>query len=174
MSSPPPEPDHDLDALAAGLRADSADMRAFLPALAVRLEEAFPDRCDVKRKRKGMLSSERVVESVGVTFGDVVYRLGYEGKRVSPAGSRWCAGSRSAPTRCRWRRGSPSWWRSSAPSLQTDRGRPDRAERSCWKANAKPNKRRCMSYDRSSLEGVPDDAKGGCSEQGRPLPPTSR
>ena len=36
----------------------------------------------MKRKRKGMLSSERVVESVGVTFGDVVYRLGYEGKRV--------------------------------------------------------------------------------------------
>ena len=31
----------------------------------------------MKRKRKGMLSSERVVESVGVSFGDVVYRLEY-------------------------------------------------------------------------------------------------
>jgi hypothetical protein len=83
MSSLQPEPDRDLDALAATLRADAADMRAFLPAIAVRLEEAFPDRCQVKRKRKGMLSGERVVDSVSVAFGDEVYRLGYEGKQVT-------------------------------------------------------------------------------------------
>ena len=83
MSSSTPAPDQDLDALAATLRADAADMRAFLPALAVRLEEAFPDRCQVKRKRKGMLSGERVVDSVSVAFGEEVYRLGYEGGQVA-------------------------------------------------------------------------------------------
>ena len=83
MSHPPLEPEHDLDSLAANLRADSSDLRAFLPALAVRLEDAFPDRCEVARKRKGMLSSERVVESVAVSFGELVYRLGYAGREVT-------------------------------------------------------------------------------------------
>jgi hypothetical protein len=76
MSDVPAEPEGDLDLLAASLRADATDMRAFLPALAVRLEEAFPQLCTVKRKRTGLFSSERVVDSIAVTLGDDVYRLG--------------------------------------------------------------------------------------------------
>ena len=93
MSHPPLGPEHDLDSLAANLRADSSDLRAFLPALAVRLEDAFPDRCEVARKRKGMLSSERVVESVAVSFGELVYRVGYAGRQVTATRAPSGAGS---------------------------------------------------------------------------------
>ena len=74
MSSPDPE--NDFDALAASMRADASDMRAFVPALAVRLEEAFPGQCVVKRKRKGLFGGGGgEVEAVSVTVGEHIYKL---------------------------------------------------------------------------------------------------
>jgi hypothetical protein len=65
----------DLDLVAASLRADAADTRGFLEALAVRLEAALPAQTQVKRRSKRFLSGEKVVRSLEVEAGDSRYAL---------------------------------------------------------------------------------------------------
>ena len=65
--------DFDLDA--AGLRADSADLKAYIEVLARKLELSLPAQCVVERRSKRMLSREKVVESISVTLGDFAYEL---------------------------------------------------------------------------------------------------
>jgi hypothetical protein len=60
----------DIDLVAAALRADLADSRSFLEALAVRLEGALPGIARVQRKRAGLLSRDKVVQRIEVTLGD--------------------------------------------------------------------------------------------------------
>ena len=52
--------DLDIDLVAASLRADAGDMRAFVEALAVKLEEALPGGVSVDRRRDGMFGPKRV------------------------------------------------------------------------------------------------------------------
>jgi hypothetical protein len=54
--------DHNLELLAASLRADAGDLDAFVEGLATKLEEAVPDRVTVKRKRQGMMGPKLVAE----------------------------------------------------------------------------------------------------------------
>lgn len=63
----------DLDA--ATLRADGADVGVFVEVLAAKLEAALPAETDVRRRSKGFLSREKVVEAIEVTLGDQRYRL---------------------------------------------------------------------------------------------------
>jgi hypothetical protein len=72
-----------FDLLAASLRADAGDLRAFAEALAVKLEQALPDHTRVER-RGGFLSREHPVRSIAITFGDVCYRLEVDGGRLDP------------------------------------------------------------------------------------------
>jgi hypothetical protein len=55
-----PAPALDIDMLAASLRADSSDLRAFVEALAVKLEEAVPGSVSVERRRDGMFGPKLV------------------------------------------------------------------------------------------------------------------
>jgi hypothetical protein len=50
----------DIDLLAASLRADSSDADAFVESLAVKLEEAVPDRTRVERRRAGLMGPRKV------------------------------------------------------------------------------------------------------------------
>lgn len=50
----------DIDLLAASLRADTSDTRAFVEALAVKLEEAVPGAVAVERRRDGMFGPKHV------------------------------------------------------------------------------------------------------------------
>jgi hypothetical protein len=50
----------DLDLLAASLRADTSDLGAFVESLAVKLEDAIPNRVRVDRRREGMFGPKRV------------------------------------------------------------------------------------------------------------------
>src|SRR5260221_9013041 len=62
---------------AAWLRADNTDTRAFLEALAVKLEGSLPDNATVTRQ-SGLFSREHPVKEVAVSLGDYHYRIGRE------------------------------------------------------------------------------------------------
>jgi hypothetical protein len=66
---PPDSAGVDLDLLAASLRADSTDVRAFVESLAAKLEEAVPGRVRVERRRTGMFGP-KTVRSLSVDLGD--------------------------------------------------------------------------------------------------------
>jgi hypothetical protein len=65
----------DFDRVAASLRADSGDVRAYCEALAVRLEGALPAKTRVQRKSRKFLSREKVVRQVEVHAGENRYVL---------------------------------------------------------------------------------------------------
>jgi hypothetical protein len=50
----------DIDLLAASLRSDSSDVRAFVESLATKLEEAVPERVRVERRRSGLFGPKQV------------------------------------------------------------------------------------------------------------------
>jgi hypothetical protein len=52
--------DLDIDLVTASLRADTSDLRAFVEALAVKLEEAVPGAVTVERRRDGMFGPKLV------------------------------------------------------------------------------------------------------------------
>jgi hypothetical protein len=61
---------------AASLRADEADLKTFLEALAVKLEGSLPDYTKVTRQ--GIFSREHPVKEVTVLLGEYQYRIGRE------------------------------------------------------------------------------------------------
>jgi hypothetical protein len=70
----------DFDLLAASLRADATDLRAFVAGLAAKLEGAFPER--VRVDRGGLFGGKRV-RTVSVDLGDNRYELEHDDGRVS-------------------------------------------------------------------------------------------
>ena len=73
------EPDpFDLDA--AGLRADGADLAAYVEVLARKLEDALPRQTEVRRRSKGLLSREKVVDTIEVKLGEFRYTLARDGR----------------------------------------------------------------------------------------------
>ena len=71
----------DLDASA--LRADGADLSVFVEVLARKLEAALPAETEVRRRSKGLLSREKVVETIEVSLGDHRYVLQRDGRGVT-------------------------------------------------------------------------------------------
>lgn len=66
---------------AASLRADKADLKTFLEALAVKMEGSLPDYTRVTRQGS-IFSRERTVKEVMVSLGDYQYRI--DRKRQGP------------------------------------------------------------------------------------------
>jgi|EndMetStandDraft_6_1072998.scaffolds.fasta_scaffold49501_2 hypothetical protein len=66
-----------FDLNAAVLRHSERDMRAFMAALAVRLETALPGRVSVERKRDGFFSSTSHVAEIRVEHPDAVFTLSF-------------------------------------------------------------------------------------------------
>lgn len=66
--------DLDIDLLAASLRADVADLGAFVEALAVKLEEAVPGAVRVERRRQG-LRGPKLVRRITLDAGGVRLEL---------------------------------------------------------------------------------------------------
>jgi hypothetical protein len=52
--------DIDIDLVAASLRADTSDLRAFVEALATKLEDAVPGAVSVERRRDGLFGPKQV------------------------------------------------------------------------------------------------------------------
>lgn len=65
----------DFDLAASSLRADSADIPAFVEALAVKLEDVLPQRTTVQRRTKKLFSKDRRVQSITVSMGENAYTL---------------------------------------------------------------------------------------------------
>lgn len=63
-----------VDLFAASLRADMTDLKAFMEALATKLEGALPMQTTVTRQ-SSLFSREHPVKEIAVTFGDFQYRL---------------------------------------------------------------------------------------------------
>jgi hypothetical protein len=72
------EDSFDLDA--AGLRADGADLAAYVEVLARKLEDALPGQTEVRRRSKGFLSREKVVDTIEVRLGEYRYTLHRDGR----------------------------------------------------------------------------------------------
>src|SRR5260370_7306142 len=62
---------------AASLRADNTDIKAFLEALAVKLEGALPNNTTITRQ-SGLFSREHPVKELTVSLGENQYRIGRE------------------------------------------------------------------------------------------------
>ena len=66
-----------MEMLAASLRADSTDNKAFLEALASKLSGSLPNQTTVIR-HSSLFSREHPVKEITVTMGDYQYRIGRE------------------------------------------------------------------------------------------------
>ncbi|MFL5704323.1 MAG: hypothetical protein ACJ8AG_16025, partial [Ktedonobacteraceae bacterium] len=66
-----------MEILAASLRADTTDLKAFLEALAVKLEGSLPNQTTVTR-HSSIFSREHPVKEINVTLGDYQYRINRE------------------------------------------------------------------------------------------------
>ncbi|HEY0752510.1 MAG TPA: hypothetical protein VGD98_00910 [Ktedonobacteraceae bacterium] len=66
-----------VDLLAASLRADTSDLKAFLEVLAVKLEGALPNQTAVVRQSK-LFSREHPVREILVTLDEYQYRISRE------------------------------------------------------------------------------------------------
>ncbi|MFL5627406.1 MAG: hypothetical protein ACJ788_17660 [Ktedonobacteraceae bacterium] len=66
-----------MEILAASLRADTTDLKAFLEALAVKLEGSLPNQTTVTR-HSSIFSREHPVKEINVTLGDYQYRISRE------------------------------------------------------------------------------------------------
>ena len=76
MENLPGEP-LQMEMLAASLRADSTDNRAFLEALAAKLSGSLPNQTIVIR-HSSIFSRDHPVKEIAVTMGDYQYRIGRE------------------------------------------------------------------------------------------------
>jgi hypothetical protein len=70
-----------FDMVAAGLRADAADLDAFVEALAVKLEGALPGRVAIARQG-GLFSRSKRVREISVDMGDCRYNLVSNGGHI--------------------------------------------------------------------------------------------
>jgi hypothetical protein len=66
-----------MEILAASLRADTTDLKAFLEALAVKLQGSLPNSTTITR-HSGIFSREHPVKDITVNLGDYQYRISRE------------------------------------------------------------------------------------------------
>jgi hypothetical protein len=64
----------EMEMLAASLRADSTDLKAFMEALATKLQGSLPNQTVVQRQ-SGLFAKEHPVKEIAVTLGDYQYRI---------------------------------------------------------------------------------------------------
>jgi hypothetical protein len=81
----------DIDLLAASLRADTSDLRTFVEALAVKLEEAVPGAVVVQRRREGMFGP-KLVQRISLDAGGQRLELRAQGAGIATRCSRLSGG----------------------------------------------------------------------------------
>lgn len=83
MAPEPPE-SADLDLIAASLRADLADIAAFMESLAIKLEDALPGNATVERVRQGFRGPKRV-RRISIDAGGERLELRHDPTRIGSA-----------------------------------------------------------------------------------------
>ena len=71
-----------FEILASSLRADTGDLKAFVEALATKLEGALPAQTTVQRKSEGLFSKTKRVHHISVDMGDQRFDLTARGAQV--------------------------------------------------------------------------------------------
>lgn len=77
-----------FELLASSLRADAGDLKAFMEALATKLEGALPSETSVTRRGGGLFSGPKRVDRIVVDLGEYRYELQSAGSRVQPSRSK--------------------------------------------------------------------------------------
>jgi hypothetical protein len=80
-----------FDLAASSLRADASDARALAEALAAKLSEALPDQTRTRR-RGGLLSREKRLESVEVQLGEETFVLSLSGEKAEASRAKTVRG----------------------------------------------------------------------------------
>ena len=83
--------DLDIDLVTASLRADTSDLRAFVEALAVKLEDAVPGAVIVERRRDGMFGPKQV-RRIALEASGQRLELRTDGASVQTRGARLSGG----------------------------------------------------------------------------------
>jgi hypothetical protein len=73
----------DFDLLAASLRADTGDLRAYVEALAAKLEGALPGSVRIERRGGGLFGGAKRVARLALTLGSDELQLESDDGRVS-------------------------------------------------------------------------------------------
>ncbi len=82
-----------FDLVAAGLRADGAELESSLEVLAGKLEHALPGRARVQRRGGGLLGrGQKSVRAIHVGIGSCEYQLTVDGGRLEGFRERQSAG----------------------------------------------------------------------------------
>jgi|SRR5579871_3219188 len=84
-------PERRFDLAASSLRADASDARALAEALAAKLSEALPDQTRTRR-RGGLLSREKRLESVEVQLGEETFVLSLSGEKAEASRAKTVRG----------------------------------------------------------------------------------
>lgn len=74
--------DMQFELLASSLRADAADLDAFVEALAAKLEGALPGRTTVERQSQGLFSRTKRVHRISVQMDSARYDLAAQKGRI--------------------------------------------------------------------------------------------
>ena len=83
--------DLDIDLVTASLRADTSDLRAFVEALATKLEDAVPGAVTVERRRDGMFGPKQV-RRIALDAGGQRLELRADGASINTRCARLSAG----------------------------------------------------------------------------------
>ncbi len=83
--------DLDIDLVTASLRADTSDLRAFVEALATKLEGAVPGAVTVERRRDGMFGPKQV-RRIALDAGGQRLELRADGASINTRCARLSAG----------------------------------------------------------------------------------
>jgi len=81
----------DIDLVTASLRADTSDLRAFVEALAAKLQDALPGAVTVDRRREGMFGPKRV-SRIAVDAGGQRLELRTDGASIQTRCARLSGG----------------------------------------------------------------------------------
>jgi hypothetical protein len=81
-----------FDLVVSSLRADAADTRSLVEALATKLERALPAETHVDRKAAKLLSRDKQVTRIDLRLGDLSYALRMEGDRAQTKRSKTSGG----------------------------------------------------------------------------------
>lgn len=68
-----------IEMLAASLRIDTSDISNSMPALADLLQSVAPRGCQIKQRKRGMISKQKFIEEISVPLGDYVFSISRPG-----------------------------------------------------------------------------------------------
>lgn len=64
-----------IELLAASLRLNASDISNSIPALAQLLQSIAPNSCQIKQRKRGLMSKQKNIEEISVQLGDDIFSI---------------------------------------------------------------------------------------------------